>query len=116
MNDDNETSSGDENEAQVMTVQEEMEKYLNLRNIDVNLDPLRWWKENAAAFPRLAKAAKIYLSAPAGNQSSETAFLVAKNVCGGNRGRLLPENNRMLHFLRCNLAAVGFNTFNLPKV
>lgn len=115
--DDGEEASSDENEAPaLMTIQEEIEKYLATKNIPLNMDPLIWWKENAATFPRLAKVAKCFLTAPAGNQSSETAFLVAKNVCGGNRGRLLPENTRMIHFLRCNLPSVGYNTFKLPSV
>lgn len=111
---DNEGNISDsETEAPSMTLNEKLEDYLKLKNVYMDLNPLIWWKENKTKYPKLAKIARIYLSAPAGNQSSESAFLVAKNICGGKRGSLLPENTRMLHFLKCNLPAVRFNVFHL---
>jgi len=56
------------------------------------------------------KIAMKYLSAPISSVESERHFKSAKNLTGGNRTRLLPENVHRLLFLKHNLSAVGFNS------
>ena len=41
---------------------------------------LNWWKENAALFPFIAKAAKVVLATPASEAICERLFKQAKNI------------------------------------
>lgn len=43
-------------------VTRELEKYLKLKNINLNSNPLQWWCDNANMFPKLSKIANISVS------------------------------------------------------
>jgi hypothetical protein len=59
------------------------------------------------------QAARKFLSAPCGNASSEREFSTASDIANFERNRLLPENVDKLVFLKYNLKAIGFNSFNM---
>ena len=43
----------------------ELERYLATPTVDTDVDVLEWWKQNARAFPGLARIARDYLAIPA---------------------------------------------------
>jgi hypothetical protein len=47
---------------------------MNIKNIEVNLDPIHWWKDNENRFPKLSKMAKDILSIPMTSIKSEQLF------------------------------------------
>jgi len=82
----------------------EVERYKNTRTIGSSENPLKWWRENAPLYPRVASLAKKYLGIPATSAPSERAFSTASNVDSRHRGRLDPESLEMCvllhhHFL-----------------
>ena len=52
-------------------VQREIETYLSTPRIDMEADPLVWWRHNCKIFPLLSKLARKYLSVCATSSSSE---------------------------------------------
>ena len=81
----------------------EMEGYLNMPVIERNESPFLWWKQQQTAFPRVAKLAGRFLSAPASSVVSERLFSEAGNIFDEKRSRLLPRNGEKLLFLHHNL-------------
>ena len=58
---------------------------------------LNWWKENAARFPLIAKAAKIVLATPASETICERLFKRAKHIGATDRmARLRDDTFEML--------------------
>lgn len=67
-----------------------------------------FWAQNEKQYPRLAKLAKKFLSAPATSVSSERMFSTSGAICSDKRSRLLPDNLEKLVYLCKNLKAVDF--------
>lgn len=69
--------------------------------------PFKWWGENKARYPILAKIARRYLSATATSVPSERLFLQAGIVYEEHRNRILPENAETLLFIKGNYTLFG---------
>jgi hypothetical protein len=93
---------------------EELSQYLKIPRVDINSDPLMFWKEHSDTFPKLTKLACRYLGPPASSCASEREFKVSKQLVD-RRLRLRPKNVEKLLFLKYNLRAIGFTT-KLPEV
>lgn len=81
----------------------EMESYLLTRNIDTEDDPLTWWRENKAQYPRMSLLARKYLGIPATSSPSERLFSTGGNIVTCQRSSLRPQNVDRLVFLAKNL-------------
>lgn len=81
----------------VQTITDEISVW-NLANdapeTDVALNPtkaLEWWKANSSRYPILSSLARDYLATSGSSCAIERAFSAAADVCGRNRGALLPR-------------------------
>ena len=105
------SSSENDDDNVVDAAQEVQAKaYFNEKRIEIDDDPLAYWKERSVQWPQLAKLAYKYLCAPIGSCASEREFKIAKNMSSDERVRLLPENIERLLF------AIGYNTEQLKIV
>ena len=84
-------------------VQREIETYLSTPRIDMEADPLAWWRHNCKVFPLLSKLARKYLSVCATSSPSERLFSSSGHIVNSLRGNLNPEKVNMLVFLNNNL-------------
>lgn len=66
-------------------------------------DPLMWWKEHAAQYPRLKELAKKYLCSPASSVPSERLFSKAGELISLRRSNLSENKVNMILFLNKNL-------------
>ena len=80
----------------------EVDYYMRDCPLSLELNPLKWWKENHGRFPRLARLAKRYLCIPGTSVPSERVFSEAGLVVNRLRTRLTPEHVDMLIFLNKN--------------
>ena len=71
--------------------------------IDMEADPLAWWRHNCKVFPLLSKLARKYLSVCATSSPSERLFSSSGHIVNSLRGNLNPEKVNMLVFLNNNL-------------
>lgn len=72
-------------------------------NIELDSDPLLWWKVNENKFPPLSKVAKKYLVVQATSLASERVFSTAGDVVTSQRACLSEEHVDTLIFLKMNL-------------
>ena len=69
---------------------------------------LNWWKETAALFPFIAKAAKVVLATPASEAICERLFQRAKHIGTTDRmARLRDDTFEMLVMAQYNIAQHG---------
>jgi hypothetical protein len=66
----------------------ELERYLAAPTIDIHTDILGWWKQNAGAYPRLARIARDYLAIPATSAPAERVFSCGADLIAKKRGSL----------------------------
>ncbi|KAK3086390.1 hypothetical protein FSP39_017761 [Pinctada imbricata] len=66
----------------------EMESYRSENAINLQSDPLKWWKEHNFQYPLLAKMAKYYLGIPATSVPSERVFSAAGEIVSAQRACL----------------------------
>jgi hypothetical protein len=81
---------------------DEIEKYMMIEEVDVNICPFKWWASQASNFPILSELAKKYLAIPATSASSERLFSDAGNVMTVRRTNLLPSTFEHLIFCKQN--------------
>jgi hypothetical protein len=81
---------------------DEVSRYVMLRDIRVKEDPLIWWLNNRDNFPTLTQLARKYLSIPATSVPSERLFSDAGNHISAKRTRLAPELVNKVLFLKRN--------------
>ena len=79
----------------------EIEIYLNEPTEPLEVNPLKYWKNNNT-FPTLSKMASTYLSIPAGSVFSEQVFSEAGNIVRPNRTLLTSQHVQQLIFLKKN--------------
>ena len=84
-------------------VEEEMTKYDLLPCVDMDDDPLVWWKKNVKNFPILGTLAKKYLCACGTSVPSERLFSQAGYIVNNLRARLTPDHVNQLVFLAKNM-------------
>ena len=66
----------------------ELERYLKADTIDTHADILQWWKQNAKAYPCLARIARDYLAIPATSVPAERAFSGGADLISAKRGSM----------------------------
>ena len=89
------------------TVEEEFDAYLKEPEIDVNCDPLCWWKAHAETYPRISLLARKWLGILASSTSSDRLCSTAGHVTEQRRCSLTPENVNMLVFLNKNWSLIS---------
>jgi hypothetical protein len=85
-----------------MEEDDEVSRYVMLRDIRVKEDPLVWWLNNRDNFPTLTQLARKYLSIPATSVPSERLFSDAGNHISAKRTRLAPDLVNKVLFLKRN--------------
>ena len=66
-------------------------------------DPLLWWREHAAQYPRMKELARKYLCSPASSVPSERLFSKAGELISVRRSNLSENKVNMILFLNKNL-------------
>ena len=84
-------------------VEVEISRYLDLPVVEMDSDPLQWWKHEEKRLPVLAVLAKKYLCICGTSVPSERLFSKSGFIVDAFRSRLLPEKVNMLTFLAKNL-------------
>lgn len=88
----------------VEIVQQEIERYLQAPQPDVDSDPFDWWKINETIYPNLAKLAKKYLCICATSTTAERLFSTSSDtVTCKLRSCHNPDKVNMQVFLAKNL-------------
>ena len=81
----------------------EISSYLDIPTLEIDADPLFWWRIEHLHFANLAQLSRKYLSICGTSVPSERLFSLAGHILNSNRGRLLPENVNKLVFLAKNM-------------
>jgi hypothetical protein len=84
-------------------IKAELDTYLSSRNLDMEGEPLLWWKQHNVEYPILSKLAQKYLCVCATSTSSERLFSTSGSIVTPQRAGLKPEKVNMLTFLAKNL-------------
>ena len=84
-------------------VEVEISRYLDLPVVEMDSDPLQWWKHEEKRLPVLAVLAKKYLCICGTSVPSERLFSKSGFIVDAFRSHLLPEKVNMLTFLAKNL-------------
>lgn len=85
------------------SIEMELNSYLQTVEVDGETNPMEWWRQHEANFPRVASLAKKYLCIPATSAPSERAFSTSGNIVTCRRSALKPERVDQLVFLAHNL-------------
>lgn len=85
-------------------LKEQVEEPLHAPVQPCSENPFLWWKNfGAAKYPSLSRLARLYLSVPATQVSSERLFSATGNVVTARREHLLPEHIEQLVFLHSSM-------------
>ena len=88
----------------VEAIQQEIERYLQVPQPDVDSDPLDWWRMNESIHPSLAKLARKYLCICATSKTAERVFSSTSDGDPGGLGSCVnPDEINMQVFLAKNL-------------
>lgn len=71
--------------------------------LDVEDDPLKWWRVHREQYPLLVAVAMKYLCVPATSTVSERLFSRSGRIVTPSRSSLKPDKIEMLIFLSKNL-------------
>ena len=80
-----------------------MERYKHLPSVDMEDNPLDWWKTQSQTLPILSNISKKYLCVCGTSVPSERLFSQAGYLVNNLRTKLTPEHVNMLVFLAKNL-------------
>ena len=80
----------------------EVDEYLQLPEIALDLNPLIWWNEKKESFPILSGLARKYLAVSATSTASERLFSDAGNLLTNKRTRMKPKLFKKMMFLKRN--------------
>ena len=72
-------------------VDEELNLYFSVRRINMNADPLAYWKAHQNQFPAITKVSIKYLCPPSSSAVSEREFSMSGLIMTPKRNRLLPK-------------------------
>ena len=84
-------------------ISRELERYLQIPQLDTDDNPLLWWKGNQQMFPVLALMAKKFLCIYASSSASECTFSTFGNIVTSKCTCLKAAKINMLTFLSKNL-------------
>lgn len=84
-------------------VEREIKRYEEYPPVDVESDPLLWWKNEQKHFPSLSHLARKYLCVCGTSVPSERLFSKGGYIVNPLRNRLTPEHVNILIFLANNL-------------
>src|SRR5205085_11352901 len=84
----------------------EVDEYLQLPEIALDLNPLIWWNEEKESFPILSGFALNYLAVLATSYASKRLFSDAGNLLTNKRTRMKPQLFRRIMFLKRNAGAI----------
>ena len=84
----------------VQVSQEEIQNFNALDPVNINTDPLMWWKEKELFLPSLSNIARHLLCIPATSVESERVFSTAGDVVTAQRSALKPSQVDILIFLK----------------
>ena len=103
-------SSSSDNEEDFATheLSTNIDLYLKEKRIDIDQDPLEWWKVRAKTYPELSDFARSYLACPPSSVASERLFSGAGQIYDEKRSRLSAERAEKLLFLKFNLPTIEF--------
>ncbi|CAG8783243.1 6768_t:CDS:2, partial [Racocetra persica] len=74
-----------------VAAEDEVLRYIGIRQINIDQDPLKWWDMNKSEFPVLSHLAQKYLSIPATSVPSKRSFSTACNYISAKRTQLSPD-------------------------
>lgn len=80
----------------------ELNNYLTMPKVNMDTNPLTWWKSHEGSFPKLKHLARKYLAIQGTSVPSERVFSCGGNVITKHRASLLPKNAEMQVFLAQN--------------
>lgn len=80
----------------------ELNNYLTAPKVNLEANPLSWWKSHESTFPALKNLAKKFLGIQGTSVPSERVFSTGGNVITKHRASLLPKNAEMQVFLAQN--------------
>ena len=80
-------------------IDKEMKQYEEYMLLDVDLDPLTWWKDEQKNFPILGSLAHNYYSIYGTSVPSERLFSQGGDIVNTLQNRQSPEHVNMLTFL-----------------
>ena len=84
-------------------VESELKLYRKEGSIDINKNPLEWWRDiGKETYPNLAICAKKYLAIPATSVPSERVFSTAGDIITAQRSSLKSSHVDKLLFLKKN--------------
>ena len=84
-------------------VDKEIKRYEEYPPVDVDSDPLTWWRDEQKKFPVLGSLACKYLCICGTSVPSERLFSQGGNIVNTLRNRLSAEHVNMLIFLAKNM-------------
>ena len=84
-------------------VAKEFDQYFHYPKVDLETNPLEWWKLNNKQFPLVSKLARRYWCVCATSVPSERVFSTGGNVVTTACSSLKPHNASKLIFLASNL-------------
>jgi len=90
----------------------ELQRYYRLR-IDQVDDPIKWWADRRAEFPRLSRLALDILAIPAMAADCERVFSIAKLMITSQRHRLQDQTIEMMQLLKHWMGERAFNIGNI---
>lgn len=76
---------------------------MNIKFLNIQDDPILFWKNNKQMLGALSEVALKYSCIPATSVPSERVFSKAGQIVSARRNRLLPDNVDKLIFLNANL-------------
>uniref|UniRef100_A0A182N4Y4 BED-type domain-containing protein n=1 Tax=Anopheles dirus TaxID=7168 RepID=A0A182N4Y4_9DIPT len=82
---------------------DELERYMNMNNIELDKDPLTWWKVHHAKFPSLFALANAILCIPGTVAPGERLFSKAGQSYCEKRARLSPKHLKEILFVQQNV-------------
>ena len=77
----------------------EMQRYMDMKFLDIKADPLQWWEEHSPLFPHLSTIARKYIIIPATSVPSERLFSKAGELVSKKRSCLKSSTIDMVLFL-----------------
>lgn len=83
-------------------IKKEIQRYNNMTAIDIEEDPLIWWKYNTHIFPFLSQSAKKFLCIQASSVPSERVFSKGGQIVSDLRASLSGDHIEQLVFLTMN--------------